>query len=191
MSATRPNAGITSAGGLTHVDEHGKAHMVDVTGKPATHRIAEARCTVRTLANVTQLLSDPPGVADLLASARFAGIMAAKQTSVLIPLCHPIRLDAIDVGIRAGPDGFEVAAVAAIIDRTGVEMEALTACTAAALVLVQRCGRWIHRRSSTTSPCGTSRVAGRGPGNGEPAGSRRRFPNTNLRRFEPYWRINQ
>lgn len=137
MSATQPNAGITSAAGLTHVDEHGKAHMVDVTGKPATHRIAEARCTVHTVADLTQLLSDLPGGADLLASARFAGIMAAKQTSVLIPLCHPIRLDAVDVDIRAGPDGFEVAAVAAIIDRTGVEMEALTACTAAALVLFQ------------------------------------------------------
>ncbi len=136
MSATKPNAGVAAAGGLTHVDEHGKAHMVDITGKPATHRIAEARCLVRTVADVTRLLSDPPGGADLIASARFAGIMAAKQTSALIPLCHPIRLDAVDVDIRVVPDGFTVAAVATIFDKTGVEMEALTACAAAALVLV-------------------------------------------------------
>jgi cyclic pyranopterin phosphate synthase len=109
--------------------------MVDVTGKPATLRVAEARCLVRTVADVDRLLSPPEGC-DLLASARFAGIMAAKQTSVLIPLCHPIRLDGIDVGVRPLPDGFAIAAVAAITDRTGVEMEALTACATAALVLV-------------------------------------------------------
>jgi cyclic pyranopterin monophosphate synthase len=123
--------------GLAHVDEHGKAHMVDVTAKPETCRIAEARCTVRTVADVAELLADPLEGSELLASARFAGIMAAKQTAVLIPLCHPIRLDGIDVAVRAMPHGFAVVAVAAIIDKTGVEMEALTACTAAALVLVQ------------------------------------------------------
>ena len=135
MTALRPE-GIAASSGLTHVDEHGKAHMVDVTGKPATHRLAEARCLVRTVADVDRLLAETPGGPDLLGSARYAGIMAAKQTSVLIPLCHPIRLDGIDVGIRPRPDGFEVAAVAAIIDKTGVEMEALTACATAALVLV-------------------------------------------------------
>ncbi len=140
MSSKPPDVGGSAVSGLTHVDAHGKAHMVDVTGKPMTHRMAEARCTVRTRADVARLLSDPPGGADLLASARFAGIMAAKQTSVLIPLCHPIRLDAIDVAARAGPGGFAVAAVAVIIDKTGVEMEALTACTAAALVLVHALG---------------------------------------------------
>ena len=131
-----PPEGVTSGSGLTHVDEHGKAHMVDVTGKPATHRLAEARCLVRTEADVDGLLAGSGGAPDLLASARYAGIMAAKRTSVLIPLCHPIRLDGIDVGIRPRPGGFEVVAVAAIIDKTGVEMEALTACTTAALVLV-------------------------------------------------------
>jgi cyclic pyranopterin phosphate synthase len=132
MSATPTGEPITGGQGLTHVDEHGKAHMVDVTGKPATLRIAEAR----TVADVDRLLSRTPEDPDLLASARFAGIMAAKQTSVLIPLCHPIRLDGIDVGVRPLPDGFAVVAVAAITDKTGVEMEALTACTTAALVLV-------------------------------------------------------
>jgi cyclic pyranopterin monophosphate synthase len=136
MSTPAPDGDVTGAGGLIHVDEHGKAHMVDVTGKPATYRIAEARCLVHTVADVDRLLSLTPGGSDLLASARFAGIMAAKQTSVLIPLCHPIRLDGIDVGVRLLPDGFAVAAVAVIIEKTGVEMEALTACTTAALVLV-------------------------------------------------------
>jgi cyclic pyranopterin phosphate synthase len=136
MSATPTGEPVTDGQGLTHVDEHGKAHMVDVTGKPATLRIAEARCRVRTVADVDRLLSRTPEDPDLLASARFAGIMAAKQTSVLIPLCHPIRLDGIDVGVRPLPDGFAVVAVAAITDKTGVEMEALTACTTAALVLV-------------------------------------------------------
>jgi cyclic pyranopterin monophosphate synthase len=125
-----------SAGQLTHVDEHGKAHMVDVTGKPVTQRIAEARCSVTTVADVAHLLASTPEGADLLASARFAGIMAAKQTSVLIPLCHPIRLDGIDVIVLETPRGFAVVAAASVLDKTGVEMEALTACASAALVLV-------------------------------------------------------
>jgi cyclic pyranopterin phosphate synthase len=136
MSPVPPGGGIAASGPLTHVDEHGKAHMVDVTAKPATHRIAVARCRVHTVADVTGLLSVPPGGVDLLASARFTGMMAAKQTSVLIPLCHPIRLHAIDVDVRRSPEGFAVAAVAAVLDKTGVEMEALTACATAALVLV-------------------------------------------------------
>ncbi len=136
MTALPPDVGSAGPGELTHLDEHGKAHMVDVTGKSDTRRLAEARCLVRTAADVNRLLSQTPEGSDLLTSARFAGIMAAKQTSVLIPLCHPIRLDGIDVGIRTRPDGFAVAAVASIIDKTGVEMEALTACAVAALVLV-------------------------------------------------------
>jgi cyclic pyranopterin monophosphate synthase len=137
MSAVPPDAGASHARGLTHVEERGKAHMVDVTGKEATYRIAEARCFVQTVASVDQLLSLTPKGSDLLASARFAGIMAAKQTSALIPLCHPIRVNGIDVNVRSRPNGFAVAAVVAIIEKTGVEMEALTACTTAALVLVR------------------------------------------------------
>ena len=124
-------------GRLTHVDEHGKAHMVDVTGKVPTLRIAEARCSVRTTADVSAVLADPAIGSDLLESARFSGILAAKQTASLVPLCHPIRLDGVAVDIRQVPDGFRIIAEAAITDRTGVEMEALTACTAAALVLLQ------------------------------------------------------
>ena len=70
-------------------------------------------------------------------SARFSGILAAKKTSSLIPLCHPIRLDGVTVDVQGMPDGFGIVAVAEITERTGVEMEALTACAAAALVLIQ------------------------------------------------------
>ena len=137
MTGHRAPRASDSSNRLAHVDEHGKAHMVDVTDKPETCRIAEARCTVRTVADVAELLADPVEGSEILASARFAGIMAAKRTAVLIPLCHPIRLDGIDVAVRAMSHGFTVVAVAAVIDKTGVEMEALTACAAAALVLVQ------------------------------------------------------
>ena len=85
----------------------------------------------------SRLLADPPEGLDPRASAELAGIMAAKQTSALLPLCHPIRLNGIDVRIQVAPHGFDVVAVATINDRTGVEMEALTACATAGLVLVQ------------------------------------------------------
>ena len=122
---------------LTHVDEHGKAHMVDVTGKPPTRRVAEARCSVRTTADVAALLAESSGGIDLVETARFSGILAAKKTSSLIPLCHPIRIDGVTVDVEVVPDGFRIIAVAEITERTGVEMEALTACAAAALVLLQ------------------------------------------------------
>jgi cyclic pyranopterin phosphate synthase len=121
---------------LTHVDEHGKAHMVDVTAKAPTLRIAEARCSVRTTADVTEVLADPTGP-DLLEAARFTGILAAKRASSLIPLCHPIRIDGVAVDVQQASDGFRIIAEAVATDRTGVEMEALTACAAAALVLFQ------------------------------------------------------
>ena len=111
--------------------------MVDVTGKAATRRLAEARCSVRTTVDPSLALSPSSGQPDLIESARFAGVLAAKQTASLIPLCHPIRLDGITVAIDLVADGFSVTAVAEITDRTGVEMEALTACATAGLVLLQ------------------------------------------------------
>ncbi|HEX3839200.1 MAG TPA: cyclic pyranopterin monophosphate synthase MoaC [Acidimicrobiales bacterium] len=126
-----------SSGGLTHVDEHGKAHMVDVTGKLPTRRVAEARCSVRTSADIPAVIGGSAAAAELIESARFAGILAAKKTSSLIPLCHPIRIDGVTVDVMAASDGFRIVAVASITERTGVEMEALTACAAAALVLIQ------------------------------------------------------
>lgn len=129
--------GENPVGGLTHVDEHGKAHMVDVTGKAPTLRIAEARCSVHTTADVDKLLDDPTIASDLVETARFTGILGAKQTSSLIPLCHPIRLEGVAVDIERASDGFRVIAEATVTERTGVEMEALTACATAALVLLQ------------------------------------------------------
>ena len=122
---------------LTHIDEHGKAHMVDVSGKPVTRRVAEARCSVRSVGDVRAVLARPPGGADLVETARIAGIMAAKRTPSLVPLCHPLLLDGFEVDVAVVADGFAVRAVTTVAERTGVEMEALTACATAALVLVQ------------------------------------------------------
>jgi len=122
---------------LTHVDEHGKAHMVDVSAKPVTRRVAEARCSVRSVGDIAAILDHPPGGVDLIETARLAGIMAAKRTPTLVPLCHPLLLDGFAVDVAVVADGFDVRAVTSVLERTGVEMEALTACTAAALVLVQ------------------------------------------------------
>ena len=137
MSAELSSTGNGWADRLAHVDEHGKAHMVDVTGKPLTVRVAEARCLVRTTPEVARAVTDPKGGLDLLESARLAGIMAAKQTASLVPLCHPIRIDGLEVDIVVAAEGMRIRAVAAIVDRTGVEIEALTACTVAALVVIQ------------------------------------------------------
>jgi cyclic pyranopterin phosphate synthase len=126
-----------SADRLTHVDEHGKAHMVDVTGKEVTVRVAEARCLVRTTADMVRSATDPSTGMDLMETARVAGIMAAKQTASLVPLCHPIRIEGIEIDVEVGDGGVHIRAVSAIVDRTGVEIEALTACTVAALVVIQ------------------------------------------------------
>jgi cyclic pyranopterin phosphate synthase len=111
--------------------------MVDVSGKPVTRRVAEARCSVRSTGDVHSVLARPPGGADLVETARIAGVMAAKRTPDLVPLCHPLLLDGFAVDVDVVPGGFTVRAVVSVADRTGVEMEALTACAAAALVLVQ------------------------------------------------------
>ncbi len=127
----------SSAHRLTHVDEHGKAHMVDVTGKPLTRRVAEARCSVRASAEAVAALDRAATGGDLMEEARIAGIMAAKRTSSLLPLCHPIPIDAMTVDVDRAPGGLVISATAEITERTGVEMEALTACAVAALVLLQ------------------------------------------------------
>jgi cyclic pyranopterin phosphate synthase len=121
---------------LTHVDAAGAARMVDVTDKEATARTATATGTVRTTAEVVGLLrrdSLPKG--DALATARIAGIMGAKRTPDLVPLCHPIALSGVTVDLE--PDGscVRIRATARTTDRTGVEMEALTAVAVAGLTL--------------------------------------------------------
>jgi cyclic pyranopterin phosphate synthase len=123
--------------GLTHVDESGAARMVDVSGKDVTAREAVASGRVRVSARVVELLRGegvPKG--DALAVARIAGIMAAKRTPDLVPLCHPIALSGVSVELTVTDEAVEIRAQVRTADRTGVEMEALTAVSVAALTLV-------------------------------------------------------
>jgi cyclic pyranopterin phosphate synthase len=121
---------------LTHVDAHGAARMVDVTGKDVTARQAQARGRLVTTAAVIELLRrDGLPKGDALAVARIAGITGAKRTSELIPLCHPIALHGVTVDLELGADAVTITATTRTADRTGVEMEALTAVAAAGLTL--------------------------------------------------------
>jgi cyclic pyranopterin phosphate synthase len=123
-------------GALTHLDAQGHAHMVDVTAKPLTRRLAMARCTVVTTVDAVAALGDASNGMDPVEAARVAGIQGAKQTSSLVPLCHSIRIDHVSVDVEVSLHRVEITAVTAVTERTGVEMEALTACAIAALTLV-------------------------------------------------------
>ena len=121
---------------LSHIGGDGRARMVDVSAKPVTARAAEAigrlLCADETLAIVAEGRA-PKGA--VIATAELAGIMAAKQTANLIPLCHPLPLSEVNVRIVAGEGGFDIAATVKTTAQTGVEMEALTAVSVAALTL--------------------------------------------------------
>jgi cyclic pyranopterin monophosphate synthase len=119
---------------LSHYDEAGQASMVDVSAKQPTRRTATASAFVELSAAVLAALPQNPK-GDPLEVARFAGIQAAKRTSELIPMCHPLPLTHIDVQARIEGDGVRITATAATIGVTGVEMEALTAATVAALTI--------------------------------------------------------
>jgi cyclic pyranopterin monophosphate synthase len=132
--------GADGPGALTHVDEHGAARMVDVAGKPITHRRAVAGAFVRMRTETLAMIAEgtvPKG--DVLAVARIAGIMAAKRTSDLVPLCHPLPLTHVAVDLEAEADGVRITATAETDAKTGVEMEALTAASVAALTLYDMC----------------------------------------------------
>jgi cyclic pyranopterin phosphate synthase len=121
---------------LTHLDETGAARMVDVGGKPQTARSATAKGMIRMSAQALAAVSEGSGPkGDVLAAARIAGIMAAKKTAELIPLCHPLALDAVSVEFAFLDDAVEVSARASLTGRTGVEMEAMTACCIALLTI--------------------------------------------------------
>lgn len=126
---------------LTHIDEQGKARMVDVSGKPQSVRKARAVATVRMGEDTMRLLMAgelPKGEA--LAVARIAGIMGAKRTADLIPLCHPLRIQKANVEFSTvGPGLLEITSEVVAVDTTGVEMEALTAVTCAALTVIDMC----------------------------------------------------
>jgi cyclic pyranopterin phosphate synthase len=126
-----------AAGGLTHLDAAGHARMVDVSGKDVTARSATA--TGRVLlsdAAVAALRSGTVPKGDALAVARIAGIQGAKRTPELIPLCHPIGLHSVQVDVTVSDEGARITAVTRTADRTGVEMEALTAVAASGLALI-------------------------------------------------------
>jgi len=124
--------------GLTHFDAEGRAHMVDVTGKPVTMREAIASGQVKMLPETLAIIVEGrAGKGDVLGVARLAGIMAAKRTADLIPLCHPLPLSkvAVDLTPDAALPGIRIRATVRTSGQTGVEMEALTAVSVAALTL--------------------------------------------------------
>ncbi|MBV8256900.1 MAG: cyclic pyranopterin monophosphate synthase MoaC [Actinobacteria bacterium] len=119
---------------LSHVDEAGDVRMVDVGGKPLSRRRAVARAEVRMAPETARRLRELPK-GDALTTAQLAGIMAAKRTSELIPLCHPLPLSHVEVTLEVGEDAVEIVASAETTAQTGVEMEALTAASVAALTV--------------------------------------------------------
>lgn len=125
---------------LTHTDAAGRLRMVDISGKSVTTRVATAGCFVAMATPTLEALATG-GLekGDAITVARVAGIMAAKRTSELIPLCHPLSLTDVDVEIRIEGDGVHVEATAKTADRTGVEMEAMVAVSVAALTLYDMC----------------------------------------------------
>lgn len=125
---------------LTHLDAAGHARMVDVGDKDVTKRRAVATCNVLMSPQTAEAVrSQSMKKGDVLAVARIAGIQAAKRTSDLIPLCHPLMLSHVSVELSVESDRVAIRAVAEVMDRTGVEMEALTACSVAALTVYDMC----------------------------------------------------
>lgn len=125
---------------LSHLNRNGEAHMVDVSGKPDTARIAIARSQVNLTPSIVTAITDdnlPKG--DLYATVRIAGIQAAKKTSDLIPLCHPLPLSKITVDIELQGSCLVITAICKTTGKTGVEMEALTAASVAALTVYDMC----------------------------------------------------
>lgn len=137
--AARPAGPAAREGtdGLTHLRQDGTAHMVDVTGKEVTARTATARGRVRlSEAAVAALREGTVPKGDALGVARIAGIQAAKRTPDLVPLCHPIAVHGVEVDLAVDEGGVEISATVRTADRTGIEMEALTCVSVAALALV-------------------------------------------------------
>ena len=125
---------------FSHLDPLGRARMVDVTPKDPTHRRAVARCKVFMAAETTAAIANREvNKGDVLAVARVAGIQAAKRTSDVIPLCHPLLVGSVHINFELGDDHVGVEAQVDTVDRTGVEMEALHACAVAALTIYDMC----------------------------------------------------
>jgi cyclic pyranopterin phosphate synthase len=125
---------------LTHVDEAGAARMVDVSEKLVVRRTSRARGRIALAPATVELIrANSIAKGDVLAAARIAGIMAAKRTSELIPLCHPIFVERVEVSLELEEDGLAIEASAVCTEKTGIEMEALTAVSVAALTVWDMC----------------------------------------------------
>jgi cyclic pyranopterin phosphate synthase len=125
---------------FSHLDEQGRARMVDVSEKPDTRRAAAAAALVRMApATVDLIRNQALAKGDVMAVARVAGILAAKQTPFLIPMCHPLPLTEVRVDLELGADGVAIRSHVSTVGKTGVEMEALTAAAAAALAVYDMC----------------------------------------------------
>jgi len=125
---------MTSQGNFSHLDAQGSAHMVDVSEKPVTRRVAEASCRVLLSAQTLIRLANLPK-GDAFAVSRLAGIQGAKRTAEMIPLAHALPLDQVEVDLHPIPEGVEIRSRVVATARTGAEMEALFACSTAALAL--------------------------------------------------------
>lgn len=146
---------------LTHIDEHGKARMVDVSAKPESIRSASAQALVLLSSElVERIRSNTIEKGDVLAVARVAGVMAAKRTAEIIPLCHPLPLTHADVQFEFVPEGLRIVATASVVARTGVEMEALVAATAAALTVYDMC-KAVQKDITITDICLVEKTGGR------------------------------
>ena len=131
---------MSEHGGFTHLDAQGRARMVDVTPKEPTHRRAIARARVSmTPETASAVARGAIAKGDVLSVARVAGIQAAKRTSDLIPLCHPLLIGSVSVNFDIGDDHIDIETSVETVGRTGVEMEALTGCSVAALAVYDMC----------------------------------------------------
>lgn len=147
---------------LTHFDDRGGSRMVDVSAKPETRRTARASGRVRMRPETLALIRDRRvAKGDVFDVARLAGIMAAKRTGELIPLCHPLGIDAVTVDLRPeGTDTVVIEATVSVQGRTGVEMEALTAVTVAALTVYDMC-KAVDREMTIDGVCLEEKTGGR------------------------------
>lgn len=147
--------------GFTHLDPLGRARMVDVSAKEPTHRRAIARARVHmTSETASAVARGAIGKGDVLAVARVAGIQAAKRTADLIPLCHPLLVGSVLVNFSIEDSRIDVEAEVETLDRTGVEMEAMTACTVAALTIYDMC-KSLDRSMVISDVCLWEKTGGR------------------------------
>jgi len=154
-------AGVADVAELSHIDEQGRARMVDVSDKPETARTATAQAVVRLSPQLLEMVrSHSVEKGDVLAVARIAGIMAAKRVGEMIPLCHPLPLTCADVQFEFLPDGLRVVASASVVGRTGVEMEALTAAAVAALTVYDMC-KAVDKAITITDICLLEKAGGK------------------------------